>query len=302
LCREKSKEKKRKVEIKEEDLENIKEQEKLYKLSIEKAKDENKKNGIKGKIRVDKLPHFRSPAGQNKKWPKVDGYKNINVCSSAAGIWKQLSPMIIGKIDISKLIDNNLDKGEEIYGLKLPKAATNIENLWQFSKVWEGEVDDKGFPTREFFERRNGGWKDKKAHRYVKKGRNVPLFSYWNGEHLSYIQARKKIYCPIYAEYVKKTVAWKQLEKLLQDGYNIQILGYDGYDFSSKTLLECINDPSRPFGHELVIASMLLNQSPWNGEVITTEDNSRTEKIDGDLEDDEISDSSEVEKVDVEED
>jgi len=43
--------------------------------------------------------------------------------------------MLIGPIDISKYIDNEKDKGKEVYGLSLPKSVTNIENLWQFSKV-----------------------------------------------------------------------------------------------------------------------------------------------------------------------
>jgi len=110
--------------------------------------------------------------------------------------------------------------------------------------------------------------------------KNVPLFSYWNGEKLSYVEARKKIYCPIYSEYVKKTEAWKQLKDLREQGYNIQILGYDGYDISSKSMSYYVNDSSRPFGHELVLACLLQNETPWVDENSNTDVESAMEKID----------------------
>jgi len=200
-------------------------------------------------VRVNRLPHYRSKTITDKRWPKIDGFRNINVCSSAHGIWKELSPMNLGPIESG--------------GVK----AQNLENLWQFSKVWQGEVNNKGEIVKEFFERRAKGFKDKKGHRWVKKGtginRNIPLFSYWNGERLLYLEARKKIYCPLYAEYVVKTKAYKELEKMINDGYNVQIIGYDGYDFGGKQLRECFNDISVPFGHELVLACVLLNQRVW---------------------------------------
>jgi len=37
--------------------------------------------------------------------------------------------------------------------------TTSVENLWQFSKVWEGELGEDGVPTAEFFTRRRKGWR-----------------------------------------------------------------------------------------------------------------------------------------------
>lgn len=120
-----------------------------------------------------------------------------------------------------------------------------------------------------FFERRKKGWADVKAHRHVKKGKgpnpNVPLYSYWKGEHLTYLQARKAIYCPLYVKMVVETPEYKALEKMVAEGTNLQILGYDGYNFEAqgKTLKECFDDASRAFGHEMLIVGLLTNQRVW---------------------------------------
>jgi hypothetical protein len=79
--------------------------------------------------------------------------------------------------------------------------------------------------------------------------RNIPMYSYWKGKKLSYLEARREIYCPLYAELAKKTKAWRELKELYDSGVKIQILGYDGYDYTCKTLKECFLDQTRPFGH-----------------------------------------------------
>ena len=53
-------------------------------------------------------------------------------------------------------------------------------------------------------------------------------------------------------------------------GYNLQICGFDAYHVKNatpKTLLKCYEDISRPFGHELVLFTMLCIKNeedyPW---------------------------------------
>ncbi len=61
----------------------------------------------------------------------------------------------------------------------------NLENLWQFSKVWPGALDERGDPTPEFFLARSEGWADYKAHHSTKPANvesNIPLFIYWKGK------------------------------------------------------------------------------------------------------------------------
>ena len=54
---------------------------------------------------------------------------------------------------------------------------------------------------------------------------------------------------------------------MIKDGVNLNIVGYDGYNINMD-LWTCYNDTSRPFGHELVLYTMLIedtiNKYPWN--------------------------------------
>lgn len=233
----------------------------------------------RGIVKVDKLPHRMS----GQKWPEREGFQRINCTSGAPGIWSQLSPMKLGPVRVSEHgWKHSEDHGEQVHGVEMPLTASNLENLWQASKAWEGEAEqlkstgtlDERFsmPSKEFFERRRAIWNDEKAHRWVKKGKdksgnkNIPLYSLWGSKKLSYIEARKAIYCPIYAQLVKKTVAYKRLEAMLDEGKNILLLEYDGYDRGDKSLEECLNDGSRPFGHGLVLECLLTGQEPWKEE------------------------------------
>ena len=87
----------------------------------------------------------------------------------------------------------------------------------------------------------------------------IPEYSYWNGDKLGYIQARKKIYAPIYAELVAKTVSYGLLSSLYADGTNLILRDYDAYDHikMGMTLVNVINNPDRKMGHAFVLAMML---------------------------------------------
>ncbi len=243
-------------------------------------------NAKRGQVRVDKLPgrFARDEQGKPCKWPSLESYVRVNVCSSAKGMWKQLSPMLLGPINVNSLGYRwSDDEGHTLHKVPLPQLISNVENLWQYSKVWPGDEDPKTKALgREFFSRRSLGWHKKKADRYPLKrpqdpksksnppfkatsgpNKSVPLYSYWFGERLTYLEARKKIYCPIYERMVRKTDAYKELERLVLSGQNVLLIGYDGYARGSRTWKECFEDCSRPFGHEMVLACMLDNQRPF---------------------------------------
>jgi hypothetical protein len=63
-------------------------------------------------------------------------------------------------------------------------------------------------------------------------GRNrKPLYSYWDGQKLDYIEARKKIYIPLYSRGVIKTDAFKQLLELYKTtDKDIYLVDFDGYN------------------------------------------------------------------------
>jgi hypothetical protein len=68
----------------------------------------------------------------------------------------------------------------------------NVENAWQFSKVYPEHVGADNEPTPEYFRWRGAGYDNKWASRYPKGKGTKPLYSLWSGEKLDYIAARKK--------------------------------------------------------------------------------------------------------------
>jgi len=241
----------------------LRERSKKHKETVVKAKEFNIEKKLRGRVRCAKLPYRFSKTIKDKKWPNTYGFMNINVCSSSKS-FRGLSPMVLGPIEV-KVVD---------YKNKIKTiVAKNLENLWQASKVWSSDYNPITKKIRKgWFSDRDKYFADSKAHRHIKKGTgknvNVPLFSLWVNQKtdkvakLKYVKARKRIYCPIYKRLASKTAEFEKLKTMLDDGYNIQILGYDGFDFEKEgmTLQQCYDDASRPFGHELLLVSMLLQK------------------------------------------
>lgn len=159
--------------------------------------------------------------------------------------------------------------------------AKNIENFHQFAKVYALELKSLSIQQRHYFFRyRQKGYADSVPHRHKfdskllkKLGRNVnvPLFSiYYNAEgeerRYSYLESRY-FYCKAYEQLAPHTTSFQQLQHWLKQGRNLQIVGYDGYPVK-EDLMEHYMDASRPFGHELVLYTLLTTQHPsqypWN--------------------------------------
>ncbi len=156
--------------------------------------------------------------------------------------------------------------------------ACNLENYYQGAKIFPGEVDQLGNMTPEAIETRKKMYLDKTPYRhkykvpyYTGKQVKTPLYSIYytrQGEprKLNYIQSRY-MYCHYYQELVQNTPDYHDLINLSNDGYNLLIIGYDGHPIE-KTLWEYYNDPSTPFGQELVLYTLLVvndpEEYPWN--------------------------------------
>lgn len=139
-------------------------------------------------------------------------------------------------------------------------TSRNVENGWQYSKVYAEHTDGEGNPTDEYFIWARDGWGQTRAVRYpMEKGRK-PLYSWWDGEKLTYVEARKRVYVPLYARAVVKTEAFAQLEELYREKDEITLRDFDGYDYvaQGKSFKEVINDPEKKMGHAFVLAMMLM--------------------------------------------
>lgn len=239
-------------------LKMLEEREKI----VESVAEENRKNGIHGKIICTKLYMMKDPIhydGYKKVFPnykhgnRIDGYG----CP-------KLSPKSLGPIN---------------HGMKDLPIAKNLENFHQGAKVFNCEVDEHNKITKQSYEIRKKIYNSSIPYRHkfefedmkkLGKINKQPLFSIYydknNNEHrYNYIECRY-FYCHYYEILVQKIDDFKILKKMLDDGYNLQIIGYDGYPISN--LMEQYLDDSRPFGHELVLATMLIlenkDEYPWN--------------------------------------
>jgi hypothetical protein len=89
---------------------------------------------------------------------------------------------------------------------------------------------------------------------------NVPLYSIWitkdgKKNKISYFESRQ-FYCNYYERATLLNPDFIGLKTLINSGYNLQIVGYDAYPIS-KSIEEHYLDISKPFGHELVLYTML---------------------------------------------
>lgn len=172
---------------------------------------------------------------------KVNG-DYINTTSKSTNWSRGLSPFFLKDIELYN-------------GYK----AKNMENAWQFSKVYKDQADSDGNPTQAYFDWAINGWNSDWAFRYPMGKGAIPLYSFWDGQKLDYIQARKAIYLPLYAKSVVKTEAFKILKGIYEKEGNITLWDFDGYDYMTlgMTLQEVLLEPKRKMGHAFVLAMLL---------------------------------------------
>jgi hypothetical protein len=175
--------------------------------------------------------------------PRDRGVKNYILTVSKAGDWKKgLSPFFLGPVPL--------------YG---GYVARNVENGWQYSKVYPQFASESGDPRPDYFVWAEGGWENPRAIRYPMGKGAKPLYSWWDGEKLSYIEARKRIYIPLYYKAVRGTEAFRRLKEMYDAGEELWLWDYDGYNHKAlgMTYKEVINCESRKMGHAFVLAMML---------------------------------------------
>jgi hypothetical protein len=144
------------------------------------------------------------------------------------------------------------------------KGFYNFEAFWQSGKVFEGVPVEK---TMKFWK----GIKEPKRRFPGSKGMRV-LYATWDGvEHMDYVTSRKKVYVPLYHEYMKDhemTGAWKLR---VSRGQDVVVYDFDGprteegdvscHLVTEEFFLNKINDTRFPFGHGYVVAAHLAGIS-----------------------------------------
>ncbi len=169
----------------------------------------------------------------------------VNTTSCSKNWSRGLSPFFLGPVN---LYDNYISQ--------------NVENGWQYSKCYKCHVDEfTNTPNKEYFQWAKAGWESKRAERYPMGKGVLPKFSWWNGKAMSYVEARKKIYIPLYAEAVQKSDAFKMLQDISVKEKDIWLWDFDGYDHIKlgMTDKEAVNCDSRKMGHAFVLKFLLEN-------------------------------------------
>jgi hypothetical protein len=130
-------------------------------------------------------------------------------------------------------------------------SSKTVENAWQFSKVFPGFGDDSG-PFSQYFQWAEEHWNSTRAVRYPVSKTAIPLYSWWDGEKLSYIEARKKIYIPLYSKALKDREGIPKLLELYKKYNKLILWDFDGYNCSG-SFEEIVNNPNKKMGHAFVI-------------------------------------------------
>lgn len=186
-------------------------------------------------MRISVVPVHLAPKQQ------VAGQVVVNTTSHARETAHMLSPFRVGPVPL--------------YG---GQESLTLENAWQFAKVYASLLEPDGSVGAKYFEWAKRGWASPEAQRYpLGKGAKA-LFSFWNGQRLPYVQARKEIYFPRYRDAVVRAGGYDWLKDIAKGAEELVLLDFDAYDYVEQgmSLADVVN-ADRTMGHAFVLAAML---------------------------------------------
>ena len=150
--------------------------------------------------------------------------------------------------------------------------SETCERAWQCAKVYPWMVDAKGDPNADYFAWRDKMWAKKGFEskldiRFPVGKENIRkcLYCWWKVDgkfrKLGYVAARKEVYMRLYAKAVVKTEAYRRLCAMRDEGKNLLLVDFDGYNihhphynFSYNDAIHC---PVLKMGHGFVLAMLL---------------------------------------------
>lgn len=173
--------------------------------------------------------------------PIPSGYTAINITSTSKESWWQaMSPFLVGPVEINGI------------------TATTVENAWQYSKVYPWHLDENGNIKEEYYKWREKGYSNPKSDRYPYGKEAKHSFVLFNDLRIkSELEAKEKVFLPLYSNALKKTESYAILLQLAREGMNFCLLDFDAYDHTGKTKQEIIDHPTRNFGHGFCIKWLL---------------------------------------------
>jgi hypothetical protein len=149
------------------------------------------------------------------------------------------------------------------------RVATCLENAWQYCKLYPEHADADGEPTAAYWAWATAGWANPAAQRFPMGRGRVPLCTLWDGARLGYIEARKRVYAPLYARAVVQTASFGHLRREYEaaqarDGHLV-LLDFDGWDHVGfgVSLAEVVDLEKPKMGHAFVLAALLEGTPFW---------------------------------------
>lgn len=174
---------------------------------------------------------------------KLDGsVLEVDCTSHAKNVFVGLSPFRLGPC---KLADG--------------RVAKNMENAWQYSKVYACHLGRYGNVKKSWVEWSDKGFASTFAERYPMGKGAIPEFSLHGNKRLDYVRAKQLIYFPLYAKAVRKTDAYKALVEAYDSHDHLIIRDFDAYNRYSlgMSLHDVATTSTRRSGHGFVLEMML---------------------------------------------
>lgn len=172
-----------------------------------------------------------------------DNVLSMDVTSRSSTWGRHFSPFNLGPVDL--------------YG---GYVAKNIENAYQFSKVYAEYSTVEELPAPHYWEWAQKGWENPKPIKYPMGVWNKHLYHWWDGKKLTHLEAQNQIFLPLYKTAVMKTPAFEKLKWFYENSAkDIYLIDFEGYDhrFLEKTWDQVVSDPDRPVGQAFALCMIL---------------------------------------------
>lgn len=179
------------------------------------------------------------------------GIVTFNVTSKSKDEWcRALSPFFLGPVEVMPYNDIRFQ-------------ATRFENAWQYLKVYPQFRDNRDA----YLAWASEGFAKDKADRFPMGKGAKPMYSLWDGTQLGYIEARFKIYAPLYAKCLEthESGSLQKMRQVLESGKDIALFDFDGYNYiyNGQSLEQVMYNSKRKLGHAFIIAMILTDQRVW---------------------------------------
>jgi hypothetical protein len=172
-----------------------------------------------------------------------EGVLSMDVTSRSDTWGRRFSPFNLGPVD---LYDGYVSQ--------------NIENAFQFSRVYAEYSTVDELPATHYWEWAQAGWANPKPIKYPLGVWNKHLYHWWDGKKINGVEAQNQIFLPLYKKAVVDTPAFKKLQDFYKNsGKDIYLIDFEGYDhrFLEKSWDQVINDPNRPVGQAFALCMLI---------------------------------------------